>query len=415
MHLNILKQTFDMMDKLLDNSAFIMKNKYEKKYFSRKRTLDFKTIFFAVCSSQKRSLHTELSSFLIKASGKVSTFSNQAFSKARYKIKSEAFYTVFREAVKLFCKQKNLKHFRGYRILAVDGTSLLLPDTPENRKEFGSCGNNQKTYASGSASVLYDVLNDVILDATMGKCYSSERQDCYDMLERTGEEFTGSQKLILMDRGYIGREMYHFLEKRNYKYVIRIPNASNTPSAIRNTQLPDCIVTDEKDKTIVQRIIRIPLSSGETELLVTNLFDQKYTIQDFYELYHMRWSIEEKYLEIKHKTELEKFTGYKPEGMRQDFFATLLLANLSSELKHATEERKKGKEKNKWNYQISTTAVINVMRENITRIFFEPENRQFMLEMMAEVLKNKRSAIRPNRHAERKKPRVVKRYSMNHK
>lgn len=145
------------------------------------------------------------------------------------------------------------------------------------------------------------------------------------------------------------------------------------------------------------------------------MFDKNYTIQDFYNLYHLRWNIETKYLDIKHKAELEKFTGYRPDGIRQDFYVCLFLLNLSALLKREAEQRRVKKENTKWEYQITITAVIYLLRENMVRLLCYPAKRLILLEQIAEALKNKRSAIRPNRHAERKKPRTVKRYILNHK
>ena len=86
-----LNQTFGLLDQLLDDPQFIKDNRTSEKAFSRKRILDFKMVFYCICSSQKRSLHTELSSFLMKASRDIPVFSPQAFSKARYKIHPGAF------------------------------------------------------------------------------------------------------------------------------------------------------------------------------------------------------------------------------------------------------------------------------------------------------------------------------------
>lgn len=415
MCLSVLSDIFSRIEQIVETPSFIREHTHSVKDFTRKRCLGFKDVFFAVCSSQKRSLYTELSTFLLDASGKVNAFSPQAFSKARYKIHSDAFCSVFRETVRLATQKSNLKTRYGYRIFAVDGTSLLLPNTPANRETFGICGNTEKPDASASASIFYDVLNDLVVDAVIGRQFSSERQDCLDMLERTGTDITGEKRLVIMDRGYCSRTLYQFLEKKQYKYLIRIQAGASTPKAVRETSAADSIVRDARNHKIVQRVLRILLPSGETELLVTNLFDEELTVDDFYYLYHLRWGVEGKYLDIKHKTELEKFTGYRPDGIRQDFYAALLLANLSSVLKAAASENMTQRPGRKWDYQISINAVINVMRYCMVRILYHPQERMVLLEAMAKSLENKRSAVRPNRHAERRKPRLVKRHHLNYK
>ena len=414
MHLKTLQKIFANVDTLLDDPDFIQKNKVGKTSFTRKRALDFKTTFYAVCSSGKGSLSTELTKFENNAEGNVSHFSAQAFSKARYKIKSAAFYNIFRESAKIFCAQKEFQTLWGYRVFAVDGTSLILPESKENHRSFGSGGTKEKTYAMASASIFYDVLNDIVLDGTIGRYQTSERKSCYKMLKRTNTKFTGKNKLILLDRGYQSREMYHFLQDHGYKYVIRVQCGKSTPKAIRAAQGDDCMVTDARDKTLVHRVIKITLESGETEILVTNLFDQSLTVEDFYQLYHLRWKIETKYSEIKHKFKLEKFTGYRPEGIRQDFYAVLFLSCLTSLTKHESEARRVKKKNTKWDYQINILAVINALIDNITRLFYAGKSLiECRLTLLVDSLKNKRSVIRPDRHTERKKPRTVKRYYLN--
>lgn len=415
MHLKTLLKIFKLLDSLLDSSEFILANRSDEKAFTRKRTLDFKTIFYCVCSSQKRALQTEIPSFLLRSNGRVPAFSPQAFSKARYKIKSDAFYQVFRKALKLYCQHKHFHTRFGYRIFAIDGTTLLLPATKNNQQTFGTGGNQYKPDTLADASIFYDVLNDIVLDGSIDRYNTSERKVCCDLLSRTGEEFTGKKKLLLLDRGYPSRKLYHFLQEQGYKYVIRIPNAYCTPKALREAKSKDSVVTDERDNTLTHRLIQIPLTSGETELLVTNLFDKQVTWNDFYELYHLRWGIETKYSEVKHKYQLEKFTGYHPEGIRQDFFALLFLSNLSSLLKHESETQNVKKEHTKWLYQINATTVVNLLRENITQLFYEWRFRKKRLLQMVAAVKNKRSPLRPGRSFERKKTRTVKRYKLNHK
>jgi hypothetical protein len=56
--------------------------------------------------------------------------SKQAFSEDRQKISPEAFRILFREIISLFYKAEDLKIYRGYRLSAIDGSTLELPNTP---------------------------------------------------------------------------------------------------------------------------------------------------------------------------------------------------------------------------------------------------------------------------------------------
>jgi hypothetical protein len=76
------------------------------------------------------------------------------------------------------------------------------------------------------------------------------------------------------------------------------------------------------------RVLKFELNSGIIETLITNIFDEDFTVADFKELYFKRWSIEVKYNEIKNKLQIENFTGETPIAIEQDFYATMYLANM---------------------------------------------------------------------------------------
>lgn len=57
------------------------------------------------------------------------------------------------------------------------------------------------------------------------------------------------------------------------------------------------------------RVIKFELESGTIETLVTNLFDETISLEDFKELYFKRWGTEVKYNEIKNKLQVQNFTG----------------------------------------------------------------------------------------------------------
>ncbi len=125
-----LNQTFGLLDQLLDDPQFIKDNRTSEKAFSRKRILDFKTVFYCICSSKTFAPYRTV--FLSYESFRdIPVFSPQAFSKARYKIHPGAFYAAFRQSAKRFCIEKDLITLHGYRVFAVDGTSLLLRILPK--------------------------------------------------------------------------------------------------------------------------------------------------------------------------------------------------------------------------------------------------------------------------------------------
>ena len=105
-----------------------------------------------------------------------------AFSQARYKLKHEAFIELNRRAVvETMYGDGVYQTWRGLRVLAIDGSKLVLPDTEEVRAEFGTIAysDGKTSTLAGArpyalASVLYDVLNRVALDARLGRADAYE-------------------------------------------------------------------------------------------------------------------------------------------------------------------------------------------------------------------------------------------------
>ena len=60
----------------------------------------------------------------------------------------------------------------------MDGTSLQVPDTKECGEYFRLSSNQNHTRtAARAASALYDVLNDIIVDARITKCKTTHRNN----------------------------------------------------------------------------------------------------------------------------------------------------------------------------------------------------------------------------------------------
>jgi hypothetical protein len=118
--------------------------------------------------------------------------------------------------------------FRGFRVLAIDGSKLHLPDTDDVREAFGTIAysngkdpriQGERPYAL--ASVLYDVLNRVALDATLG------RADAYEVDWAIGHlAHTGPMDLLILDRNDPSYRLLAELTQRERHFVIRCSAAS---------------------------------------------------------------------------------------------------------------------------------------------------------------------------------------------
>ncbi len=76
------------------------------------------------------------------------------------------------------------------------------------------------------------------------------------------------------------------------------------------------------------RLIRIKTTKG-SYILMTSLIDKRrYPLKDFYELYHLRWRVEEGYKRQKAFLDVEDFSGRTVHSIKQDVHASALVHSL---------------------------------------------------------------------------------------
>jgi hypothetical protein len=103
-------------------------------------------------------------------------------------------------AADAFYKEAEYYVWHGMRTLAVDGTRLILPNHQSVIKEFGQQQFGPKADSPRSlamGSMLYDVLNQITLDAQLAPYASSERDLLMHHLDKVKRG-----DLLLLDRGY---------------------------------------------------------------------------------------------------------------------------------------------------------------------------------------------------------------------
>lgn len=233
----ILKKTNDLVASNDFKEAYSLGNS-----FSRKRKLSFSNAIYFICSALRKSIATEISDFIEEHTYlDFPSISKQAFSKARQNISPEAFKELCRLFVDSFYNSTNkLKRWNGFNILAVDGTSLQVPDTVECGKHFGLSKNQNKVQtAIASASALYDVLNDIIVDASITKFKTCERKMAKQHIGALNNEKLISNSIILFDRGYPSYDMFDYLNDKNLFFLMRV---SSSFKMIQSVSSEDCIL-----------------------------------------------------------------------------------------------------------------------------------------------------------------------------
>lgn len=150
----------------------------------------------------------------------------------------------------------------------------------------------------------------------------------------------------MLDRNYPSYQLVAELLKQQRAFVIRCSSTSfSTTRKMLKDEGPDSQVVVLKPphgkskalsglglpKAIKVRFIRVRLSMGEYEVLISSLLDeQRYPTEAFRDLYDLRWGIETFCSLLKTRLELENFSGTSVESVKQDLYATLYLTEMES-------------------------------------------------------------------------------------
>lgn len=418
-----------------------LKMKYKEKIsdFTRERKQNFSSLILLMLNNLQKSLSIEIDNFITHLTQKLSNqkvedFTKSAFVQNRNKLKPEVFKDLFNRITLFFYDENNqadIKTFHGKRVLAVDGSTVNLPDTSLLKEIFGESKNQTQTsVCQARISVIYDVLNKLILDATIGNLSVGERE-----LARPHFEYIKPNDLIIYDRGYPSYNfVYQHLELGcDYLFRVKINHSKAVEEFVKsgkNSQIVAILPNQkssledknyDKNTSIKVRLVRVELSKNEVEILLTSLIDtEKYPNKIFKELYFKRWKVETLYDELKTKLKVENFTGYSEKSILQDFYCAVFISNFQSIILHDLEvDLKQKTEHRKYEYKINTNLSYGFLKNRILELLHQNGNLEKVFEELKIVFLKETIPIRNNRNNPRNvgkyrtrlKPKVTK----NHK
>lgn len=173
--------------------------------FIRVRKLPFDKLILSLLSLEGSSLTNEL----LRQSGcSVDTVTAAAFVQQRAKLLPKALEDLFHAFVN---ETTTDCLFKGYRLLAVDGSDIQIPTNKDDLDSLYQCG-EAKPYNVLHLNALYDLLQHTYEDAIVLKGHlSNENRALTDMVDRCT---ISVPTLITADRGYEAyNNMTHIQEK----------------------------------------------------------------------------------------------------------------------------------------------------------------------------------------------------------
>jgi len=252
----------------------------------------------------------------------------------------------------------------------------------------GGQSNQHADFVQAKTFYYYDVLNELILLAEIKPYRCGELSMAYGAVEETGEDM-----VMIYDRNFCNYKMValHLWQKKERKFLIRAKETQNmvkafiqsgkpcsvvdmrpTPSAVEGLKKSGFAIT--KDTLLRVRLILIELPNS-IEVLITNLWEEEgHPVEEFKELYFMRWGIETNISIQKNILQLESFSGLTVFSVMQDFYATVMMTNLHSILiKKAQQTVTNTLTERKYPVKINRNKSFGKLKVNLVYLFVHHE------------------------------------------
>lgn len=360
--------------------------------FSRRRALDFESVIFLLLTMGSKSVGKGMMEHF---KFQTDTPSASAFVQQRKKLLPKALEDLFHS----FTGQLQPgKTFRGYRLLAVDGSSLKSAAYPQAPLSYLPGTDRQHGWNKHLLNALFDLENGIYTDLTVQPEHGKdEGKALCEMVDRSS---IAGPAIVLADRNYGSLNNLAHLENRGWKYVIRLKERDRVfgiplPDSpvfdipvtltlgrltkrrmeMQNIPVPEgyCHLAGQRTFDFLPvgstesyalsfRIVRIK-TGGKIETLLTNLDTKRFPPEELGALYSKRWGVETSFRCLKYTVGLIHLHAKIPSLVLQEVFAAFLIFNFTQALSWAVElSLNKHKHRLRLNFSDAVFACCNYLR-----------------------------------------------------
>ena len=308
----------------------------------------------------------------------------------------------------------------GHRVISGDGTTVTMPDTTENQKEYPQLSAQKEGcgFPLLRMVVLFAISTGVVLQMATGQYKGKLTAEV--SLFRTIDEIIQENDVFLADRAYSGWFDIARLSKRGAHIVMRKHQMRKTdfrkgkrlgkddhieswPKPARPAWMTAEEYATYPDSIEVREVrVRVETPGFRTKevLVVTDLLDSlQYSKKDLAALYRRRWQAELNLRSLKTVMQMEHLRCKEPHRVRNEIRAHMIGYNLIRQL--MCEAAIKG---NVQPWQISFKSTMQTLNEMLP-ILSAIEDHAKLCETMLECCLKHVVGNRPDRY----EPRVVKR------
>ena len=393
------------------------------KDFTRKRKLSFETVVRLLISMGGNSICKEL---LEAQDYDVNTATSSAFVQQRDKILPRAFEYLLQKFTRFHL---GIKKYRGYRLLAVDGSDLHIPTNPDDADTHYNSNPNGRGHNLLHLNAMYDLVNRIYVDSSIqpGR-HQNESKALVDMIDRSE---INDNVILIADRNYESYNNFAHIEQKGWNYLIRVKDLNSNgilsklslpldgefdicirriltktqSNEVKNQpdiykRLPYHTTFDFLDKQnkfypIFFRVVRFKVADDIYQTVITNLTESDFSPQELKELYRMRWGIETSFRELKYAVGLTAFHSKKREHIVQEVFARIIMYNFAEMI---TSHVVISQADTRHAYQVNFTIAIHICR-HFLRLWFRNNAPPTDVEAL---IRKYILPVRPGRKAKRK-------------
>ena len=385
------KQLYATIDELIQDFKSYLTD--DKNYFSREGKLPLKKLIESILFMGSNAIKDELYDFFDFKD----TPTTSAFVQQRQKLKFEAFKFMFDSFNKKVYSTRNVL-YKGYRLLAVDGSSILISHDPNDNetyiKKYDRYGQPCKGYNAFHMTAMYDLMSHLYVDVVIqGEPQMNENGAFNELVNRYEE----NKAIFICDRCFESLNSFVHVMKNKQKYLIRVKDIGSNGllSSLPEQETEEFdidyqfIATTKQTKEVKKhkeiykfmstssifdhfeegnpyypvniRIVRINIGENKYESIITNLDRNEFSFEEIKLLYGMRWGIETSFRELKYAVGLSAFHAKNRNSIKQEIYAKLLFYNFSEKLIRSIKPRKQKKERI-YMYAINSTRAFHCVR-----------------------------------------------------
>jgi len=367
--------------------------------FTRDRKLTFESVVRLIISMGGNSIYKEL----LESHGyDENTATTSAFVQQRDKILPCFFEYLLHEFTKAHTAPLT---YRGYRLFAVDGSSLHVPTDPGDLETYCQARPDRAGYNLMYMIAMFDLRNKLYTDASVQPINGfSENGAFINMLKRSRVQ---GRAIIIADRNFESYNNFANIEQKGWNYVIRCKDVTSSSGILSGLSLPKGgefdmpihrILTRKSTnevkcnpdlyKRIMSkspfdfldshsnlfypisfRVVRFMIPDGSYQTVITNLSQADFPPHELRALYKMRWGIETSFRELKYAIGLTSFHSKRKERIVQEVFARIIMYNFAEMITlHAVISNGDTKH----TYQVNFTVAIHICRHFLRTLNFAP-------------------------------------------